>query len=82
MLAVRAYYDGNGFIPFTPVDVKPNQTAIITILEDDSAELDGKPKEESSVEERVEAMKSLFGILKGCDMTLEDVRAERRERYL
>ena len=34
MQAVKAFYNGVAFIPLTPVNVKPNQSAIITILDD------------------------------------------------
>jgi len=33
MEAIQAYYDGNVFVPITPVKVKKNQPAIITIIE-------------------------------------------------
>jgi hypothetical protein len=34
MLAVKAYYNGNVFVPLVPVNTKQNQSAIITILDD------------------------------------------------
>ena len=34
MEAVRAYYDGNVFIPIEPVKAKRNQPALITIVDD------------------------------------------------
>jgi hypothetical protein len=34
MEAIRAYYDGNAFVPLTPVKARRNQQAIITILEE------------------------------------------------
>ena len=33
MVAIQAYYDGSVFVPLTPVNVKLNQPALITILE-------------------------------------------------
>jgi len=33
MTAVKAYYDGNVFIPIEPVRARKNQNAIITILD-------------------------------------------------
>ena len=33
MIAVKAYYDGNVFIPVEPVKARKNQNAIITILD-------------------------------------------------
>jgi hypothetical protein len=33
MVAVKAYYDGNAFIPETPICAELNQGAIITLLE-------------------------------------------------
>ena len=33
MEAIQAYYNGTVFVPMTPVKVKLNQTAIITILD-------------------------------------------------
>ena len=45
MQAVRAYYDGTAFIPVTPVSVKPNQSAIITILDDTEPNTADKPFE-------------------------------------
>ncbi|MDR0324584.1 MAG: hypothetical protein LBI19_00635 [Oscillospiraceae bacterium] len=35
MQAVKAYYDGAAFVPLTPVKARRNQSAIITILEDE-----------------------------------------------
>ena len=32
MEAIQAYYDGNAFVPVTPVKVKKNQPALITII--------------------------------------------------
>ena len=32
MEAIQAYYDGNVFVPVTPVKAKKNQPAIITII--------------------------------------------------
>jgi len=34
MRAVKAYFDGNAFIPLSPISVKPNQAAIVTVLDD------------------------------------------------
>ena len=38
MNAVKAYYDGNVFVPTEPVKAKRNQSAIITILDEDKRE--------------------------------------------
>jgi len=38
MNAVKAYYDGRVFVPTEPVKARPNQSAIITILDDDKKE--------------------------------------------
>jgi len=35
MDTIQAYYDGNVFVPLTPVKVKINQPAIVTILDSD-----------------------------------------------
>ena len=35
VIAVKAIYDGNAFIPVEPVRVKRNQPAIVTILDDE-----------------------------------------------
>ncbi|MDR2525282.1 MAG: type II toxin-antitoxin system Phd/YefM family antitoxin [Oscillospiraceae bacterium] len=35
----------------------------------------------SAQQDKVDIMKSLFGVAKGSDMTLEQARAERRARY-
>ena len=35
MQAVRAYYDGRAFVPITPVKIMTNQSAIITILDEE-----------------------------------------------
>ena len=37
MEAVRAYYDGNVFVPIEPVRAKRNQSAIITLINDDKS---------------------------------------------
>jgi len=42
MLAVKAYFDGAAFIPLEPINAKPNQSAIITIL-DEAAFVVDKP---------------------------------------
>ena len=34
MFAVKAYFDGNVFVPLTPVSVKLNQSAIVTIIDE------------------------------------------------
>ena len=39
MEAVKAYYDGISFIPLSPIKAKKNQTAIITILDDEIKDL-------------------------------------------
>ena len=41
MNAIKAYYDGNVFIPIGPVKAKKNQPAIITMLDD--GKKDDKP---------------------------------------
>ena len=43
MEAVKAYYDGVSFIPLSPVKAKKNQTAIITILDEESEDKKNKP---------------------------------------
>ena len=35
MIAVKAYYDGNVFVPIEPVKANRNQSAIIAVLDDD-----------------------------------------------
>ena len=40
MNAVKAYYDGNVFVPIEPVRAKKNQSAIITILDDEKKDED------------------------------------------
>lgn len=34
MMAVKAYFDGTVFVPIKPINAKPNQSAIITILDE------------------------------------------------
>lgn len=46
MQAVRAYYDGNAFIPIMPVNARRNQTAIVTILDDEPKRADNKAVEQ------------------------------------
>jgi hypothetical protein len=36
MQAVKAYYDGNVFIPTMPVSAKKNRTVIVTFLDDET----------------------------------------------
>jgi hypothetical protein len=36
MRAVKAYYDGRAFVPLSPVAAIKNQSAIVTILDDDT----------------------------------------------
>ena len=38
MQAVKAYYDGDKFVPIETIKVKRNQTAIITILDESLTE--------------------------------------------
>jgi uncharacterized membrane protein YcgQ (UPF0703/DUF1980 family) len=42
VVAVKAYYDGKAFIPISPIKVATNQSAIITILDDNSASVTDK----------------------------------------
>ena len=34
MIAIKAYFDGANFVPITPINLRINQSAIITILDD------------------------------------------------
>ena len=43
MEAVKAYFDGSTFVPLGPVKAKKNQTAIITILDEDVKDKKHKP---------------------------------------
>ena len=43
MEAVKAYYNGIVFIPLSPVKAKKNQSAIITILDDEDKDTSIKP---------------------------------------
>ncbi|GHV74588.1 hypothetical protein AGMMS49940_18900 [Spirochaetia bacterium] len=42
MVAVKAYYDGQAFIPVSPVHAEKNQAAIITILDNEVKETNKK----------------------------------------
>ena len=42
MEAIQAYYDGNAFVPVTPVKVKVNQPAIITVINTSCDKSDSK----------------------------------------
>jgi len=63
MEAVKAYYDGQVFVPLKPVRAKKNQEAIVTILED--------MRDERSGEEARKAAKKLYGIFAGTSMSTE-----------
>ena len=41
MEAVKAYYDGNAFVPTAPIGIRPRARAIVTILDDDDVEWKG-----------------------------------------
>jgi hypothetical protein len=74
MEAVVAYYDGVAFVPTTPVKVKRNQQAIVTILD--------VPMQVPSVSQgRAEALaaaKKLRGMFANTDMSSEKFAAEKK----
>jgi len=70
MEAVHAYYNGQAFIPATPVKAKNNQMAIITILDEFRDDIS------ISREKSIEALKRLRGVAKG-KMALEDFVAQK-----
>lgn len=43
MQEVKAYFNGATFVPLTPIKAKPNQRAIITIIDDIEPLDDDKP---------------------------------------
>jgi len=45
MIAVKAYYDGKAFVPLSPIKITTNQSAIITILDEELKEPQAKPHE-------------------------------------
>jgi hypothetical protein len=42
MIAVKAYYDGHGFVPENPVSAEINQEAIITLLDQKNSDVSKK----------------------------------------
>jgi len=42
VIAVKAYYDGNVFVPMEPVKANRNQPAIVTVLDNDKI-IENKP---------------------------------------
>jgi predicted DNA-binding antitoxin AbrB/MazE fold protein len=53
METVRAYYDGNVFVPLSPVSVKLNQRVIITMLDEISSKKIKEPKKHITLAERL-----------------------------
>jgi len=43
MQAVKAYYDGRAFVPLSPIKITTNQSAIITILDEEIKKPQSKP---------------------------------------
>jgi predicted HTH domain antitoxin len=48
MEAIKAYYDGNAFVPITPVGIHKRVNAIVTILDDDDLEWKGTEQSEDN----------------------------------
>ena len=40
MQAIRAYYDGNAFVPLVPINLKTNQQVVLTITEKSASDDD------------------------------------------
>jgi hypothetical protein len=70
MEAVNAYYDGRAFVPTKPVQVKKNQKAIITILDE--------ARSENSVAETKQAIKNMRGIFKGVGLSSDEFAAQKQ----
>jgi len=45
MQAIKAYYDGKAFVPLSPIRIMTNQSAIVTILDEELKEPQVKPHE-------------------------------------
>ncbi|HBU11807.1 MAG TPA: type II toxin-antitoxin system prevent-host-death family antitoxin [Clostridiales bacterium] len=69
----------------TATEFKNNIGKYLTLVSDEDIFItkNGKnvAKLSSAKQDKVELAKSLFGIAKGSDMTLEEAREERRRRY-
>ncbi|GHV87211.1 hypothetical protein AGMMS50255_5070 [Spirochaetia bacterium] len=48
MEAVKAYYDGNAFVPMSPVGIRTQAHAIVTILDDDDVEWKGTERSDDN----------------------------------
>ena len=46
MQAVKAYYDGKAFVPLSPIKITINQSAIVTILDEELKEPQTKSYED------------------------------------
>jgi len=46
MQAIKAYYDGKAFVPLSPIRIMTNQSAIVTILDEEPKEPQTKPHED------------------------------------
>jgi len=46
MQAVKAYYDGRAFVPLSPIKITTNQSAIVTILDEELKKPQAKPHED------------------------------------
>ena len=66
--AVRAYYDGNNFVPQMPVHFRKNQLVSVTAIDES----------ESSKDEAREASRQLRGILAGSSLTSESFAAQKQ----
>jgi phage terminase large subunit-like protein len=70
MEAVNAYYDGHSFIPTKPVNVRKNQKAIITILDEAHTE--------NSVEVMKKTIRELRGAFKGIGLSSDEFAAGKQ----
>jgi hypothetical protein len=68
-MEVRAYYNGQAFVPTKPIKAKKNQLAIITILDE--------TVEEKSKERARKAIMETRGMLKGMGISSEDFMARK-----
>jgi hypothetical protein len=69
MEAVNAYYNGYAFVPTKSVQVKKNQKAIITILDE--------TRDAVSFERARSASGQMYGMFEGSDLSSKEFKARK-----
>lgn len=57
-MTIEGYFDGTAVRPLEPVSLKVNQRVFINVLENDSVDIEKK-----QIQDKIDALHSIFGIL-------------------